>query len=187
MFFTIEINLRCIKLTGNSTDLVSFEHTPLSNSTHMLGLQWSAQSRDCAQLMTSVNLRIYEDASDSMLRSYSVPSECIGNAYQNSFSASFSSLEKENNICSSIDWEPLDICRKYKLEIEPEYLSSFRGKSSSLEIFTSGTGKQKDKKKSFSTVIQTYKCMIFFLFNIYRPIELLLHGYFFIWRFKFPQ
>ncbi|XP_046645192.1 uncharacterized protein LOC124335776 isoform X3 [Daphnia pulicaria] len=127
------------QLAGNSTDLVSFEHTPLSNSTHMLGLQWSAQSRDCAQLMTSVNLKIYEDASDSMLRSYSVPSECIGNAYQNSFSVSFSSLEKENNICSSINWEPLDICRKYKLEVEPEYFSSFRGKSSSLEIFTSGT------------------------------------------------
>lgn len=42
-------------------------------------------------------------------------------------------------------------------------------------------------KKLFLTVIQTYKIMIFFLFNVYRPIELLLHGYFFIWRFTFPQ
>lgn len=136
------MNLCRFKLTGNSTDLISLEHTPSSNSTHVLSIQWSAQSRDCAQLMTSVDLRIYEDASDSMLRSYTVPSDCIGNAYQNSFSASFSSLgQTDNKICSSISWEPLDICRKYKLEVEPEYSSSLRGKSSSFEIFTSGSGR----------------------------------------------
>jgi hypothetical protein len=150
----------------------------------MLGLQWSAQSRDCAQLMTSVDLRIYEDASDSVLRSYSVPSECIGNAYHNSFSATFSSLGRENNICGSITWEPLDICRTYKLEVQPEYSSSWRGKSSSLEIFTSGAGKEKINTPLKFRLIKIYTYLIL---NIYRQFKLLLHGYFFIWRFAFPQ
>ncbi|KAI9562182.1 hypothetical protein GHT06_013147 [Daphnia sinensis] len=126
------------QLTGNSTDLVSLEQVFTSTSTHALALKWKVRSEDCAQLMTSVNLRIYEDESDSVLRSLIVPSDCIGNAYQNSFSTTISFFGNELNSCRSIVWEPLDMCRKYRLEVEPEYAYLWKGSSSSLEIFTSG-------------------------------------------------
>lgn len=123
---------------------MSLEHVFTRNSTHILALKWSARSDDCAQLMTSVKLRIYEDESDNLLRSFIVPTHCIGNAYQNSFSAKFSFFDDETNFCRSIAWEPLDTCRKYKLEAEPEYASSWSGNSSSIEMFTSGAGKTKE-------------------------------------------
>ena len=142
LFSVLILILFLSQSSGDSTNLASLEYDySLQNSTHMLGLKWSAQSGDCAQLMTSVNLRIYEDASETILRSIVVPNECLGNGYQNSFSASFSSLRNSNASCTSVTWEPFDICRKYKLEVEPEYYSSLRGKSSSLEIFTSGAGR----------------------------------------------
>lgn len=125
------------RLPGNSTDLVSLEQVFTPSSTQALALKWEVRSEDCAQLMTSVNLRIYEDESDSMLRSLIVPSDCLGNAYQNSFSATISFFGNETN-CRNIVLEPLDMCRKYKLEVEPEYAYLWRGNSSSLEIFTSG-------------------------------------------------
>lgn len=126
-------------MPGNSTDLVSLEQVFTPSSTQALALKWEVRSEDCAQLMTSVNLRIYEDESDSMLRSLIVPSDCLGNAYQNSFSATISFFGNETN-CRNIVLEPLDMCRKYKLEVEPEYAYLWRGNSSSLEIFTSGAG-----------------------------------------------
>ncbi|XP_057364884.1 uncharacterized protein LOC130685586 [Daphnia carinata] len=128
------------RLTGNTTDLVSLEQVFTPSSTNILTLKWSVRSEDCAQLMTSVNLRIYEDESDSLLRSLIVPSDCIENAYKNSFSTtlSFFGNETNSNSCRSIVWEPLDMCQKYKLEIEPEYAYLQKGSSSSLEIFTSG-------------------------------------------------
>lgn len=91
--------------------------------------------------MTSVDVRIYEDESDSLLRSFSVPVDCLDGKHKNSFSTTFSSVNQQSTSCSSLNWNPLDLCRKYKLEIEPEYLSACRGKSVGTELFTSGIGK----------------------------------------------
>ncbi len=85
----------------------------------------------------SVKIRIYEDESDTMLQSFTVPADCLGNEKQNDFSATLSSF---GDGCSSVTWKPLEICQKYKLDIEPEYFSALRGKLSSLDIFTPSTG-----------------------------------------------
>ena len=125
-------------------NLVSLERISLRNSTHALRLKWSTQSEDCAQLMTSADVRIYEDTADSFLRSFAIPTNCIKNGqFQNSFTTTFfhpSSPEYSSNICTDITWTPLDVCRKYKLEVEPEYSSSLRGKALSLEMYTPGVG-----------------------------------------------
>jgi hypothetical protein len=125
-------------------DLVSFERISLQNSTHILGLKWTTQSEDCAQLMTSVDVRIYEDAEDTISRSFAIPTNCVKNGqFQNSFTTTLrhsSYFGYSDNLCTDVTWTPLDICRKYKLELEPEYSSSLRGKSLSLEIYTPGVG-----------------------------------------------
>lgn len=116
------------------------EQIQLQNSTHELGLKWSVKSEDCAKLLTSADLRIYEDGSNSMLRALTIPSECLGDKNSNSFFTQFSSFN--DTLCPSIDWIPLDICRKYKLEVEPKYSFSWEGKSSSLELYTQGAGRK---------------------------------------------
>ncbi|XP_046442290.1 uncharacterized protein LOC124192838 [Daphnia pulex] len=132
------------EVTGYSMDLVSFERISLQNSTHILGLKWTTQSEDCAQLMTSVDVRIYEDAEDTISRSFAIPTNCVKNGqFQNSFTTTLrhsSYFGYSDNLCTDVTWTPLDICRKYKLELEPEYSSSLRGKSLSLEIYTPGVG-----------------------------------------------
>lgn len=105
----------------------------------MLGLRWSVKSGDCAKLMTSAYVQIYEDASDTVSRGFTVPAECLGDKNKNSFFSKFSSIG--DSLCPSVSWNPLDICRKYKVEVEPEYSSLWKGKSSSLKIYTPGTGR----------------------------------------------
>jgi hypothetical protein len=94
--------------------------------------------------MTSVDVRIHEDVENAISRSFSIPTNCIKNGqFQNSFTTTLrhsSYFEYSDNLCTDVTWTPLDICRKYKLEIEPEYSSSLRGKSLSLEIYTPGVG-----------------------------------------------
>lgn len=153
-------------------DLVSAERISLQNSTHILGLKWTTQSEDCAKLMTSVDVRIYEDAENTISRSFAIPTNCVKNGqFQNSFTTTLrhsSYFGYSDNLCADVTWTPLDICRKYKLELEPEYSSSLRGKSLSLEIYTPGVGgnskKISTRKRCRSMKIKFLYC-VFFLYN----------------------
>ena len=128
-------------MDSNPTDLMSLEHWYPQNSTHSLGLKWQTNSRMCAKLLTSIDLRIYEDASDTVFRSYLIPTNCIistDNMDDHNFHSAL--MSSDGSLCSSVTWAPLDICRSYKLEIKPKYFSTINGKTSSLEMFTSGSG-----------------------------------------------
>ena len=144
------IFLNLYKLTGNSTNLVSLQRVPLQNSTHMFSLTWSVFSEECALLLNSINLRIYEDESNTALQSYIVPTDCLGNGKQNYFTTELFSTEYSGT-CSNVNWKPLDVCRKYMLEVEPDYYSAIKGKLSYLEIFTPSTGTWKPNSIHSST------------------------------------
>ena len=127
---------------ANSTNMKSVEVMPSQNSTHSLNVQWSIESEDCAQLLTSVDVRIYRDSSDSIFSTYTIPIECFTNYNNNLFSTALSSFGNNGaEKCREIAWRPLDICRDYYVEVQPEYASSqLKGRSLSKEMFTSGQG-----------------------------------------------
>jgi hypothetical protein len=118
----------------------SVEVMQSQNSTHSLNLQWSIESEDCAELVTSVDVRIYQDSSDSIFSAYTIPVSCFISNDNYLFSAALSSLNNNPLKCRDISWRPLDICRDYNIEVQPEYPSQLKGQSLSKEIFTSGIG-----------------------------------------------
>ena len=97
-------------------------------------LNWEDRS-GCAAQLSSITLTIYEDdlEASAFISSLEIPRSCIVDNQGNLFSLSLSS---ENERCSSVDWKPLDRCRKYALEMVSEYSATWKGPPSSFEIFT---------------------------------------------------
>ena len=103
-------------------------------------LNWEDNS-GCASRLTSVNLRLWSDGvvpvskEDGLkpLNSLQIPRSCLRltNNGQNLFSITLSA----NQSCP-IQWKPLDNCRKYKLEMESQYSSTWNGPTFTQEVFT---------------------------------------------------
>lgn len=99
-----------------------------------LNLQWSVQSEECAQLISSVDVRIHEDGAGNPWRSYTVPAECFSKPGWNSFTV-------ENDYCNTaVAGMPLEKCRNYKVEVEPKYSSTWSGRSSLVDYFSAVRG-----------------------------------------------
>ena len=49
-------------------------------------------------------------------------------------------LSDDKLTCPSIEWKPLDRCRKYKLDMSSQYSATWNGPSLSREIFTGQEG-----------------------------------------------
>ena len=109
---------------ANSTKMKSVEVMPSQNS---LDVQWSIESEDCAQLLTSVDLPRFSQFNIFDLRKsivYTFPVECFKNYNNNLFAAALSSFGNGAEKCRDIAWRPSDICRDYYVEVQPEYASS---------------------------------------------------------------
>jgi len=101
-------------------------------------LEWSIQSGDCAQLVTSVGVRIYEEGranSSEPLNSYTVPSDCTVKDSSNRFY-----IDNEKESCYKPTGLPFERCRSYTLELQVEYSSTWKGKSSFVDLYTAGNG-----------------------------------------------
>lgn len=106
--------------------------------TNGVDLEWSIQSGDCAQLVTSVNVRIYDQGranSSEPLSTYTVPSECMTKGFPNRFY-----IDNKNGSCYKPTGLPVERCRSYTLELQAEYSSTWKGKSSFVDLFTAGNG-----------------------------------------------
>jgi len=124
-----------------------------------LALNWEDNS-GCASRLTSVNLRLWPDGvlplkkgnseDDEQLDSfktvqllqpitYIIPKSCLRQVPRdgNLFSMTLSS--NRSSSCNYDLWQPLHKCRKYILEMESQYSSSWTGPSSFQTIFTSIT------------------------------------------------
>ena len=105
----------------------------------MMNVSWIVNSEDCARLMTSVNLRIYEEKmTDQSPASSSVnlPKTCL-EGDEHMFSASLAVAQPGNSEDSCPDlWKPFDRCRKYQVEMETEFASTWKSATSSWNIFT---------------------------------------------------
>ena len=119
-----------------------------------LVLNWEDNS-GCASRLTSINIRLWPDGIlpigakkagiDRSLKSeiqpiyYNIPRNCLKQIPRdgNLFSVTLSS---NHSSCLNIPWETLDKCRKYVIDMESTYSSSWTGPSSSQTIFTSIQG-----------------------------------------------
>lgn len=124
-----------------------------------LALNWEDNS-GCASRLTSISLRLWPDgalpskkqgtagqvksldldASIEQPITYIIPRSCLklvpndGNLFSLTLSSS-----SNHSTCRHVQWEPLDKCRKYVLQMESQYSSSWTGPSSFQTIFTSIT------------------------------------------------
>ncbi len=122
-----------------------------------LALNWEDNS-GCASRLTSISLKLWSDGalpvsskkknSDHQVKSldtsieqpitYNIPRSCLklvpndGNLFSMTLSSS-----SNHSSCRHVQWEPLDKCRKYILQMESQYSSSWTGPSSFQTIFTS--------------------------------------------------
>ena len=123
----------------SSLSVTSLEAVSRSDSSNGINIKWSVESQECAQLISSVDVRIYDNAVSSPLRSYSVPSYCFGKTSLNSFTI-------DTDYCNSAIIErPLELCRYYKLELEPKYSSTWNGRSSIVDFFAAGVDNSSTK------------------------------------------
>ena len=112
-----------------------------------LALGWEENS-GCAPRLTSVNLKLWPDeivpkeGDDITLlktaikpTNYIIPKSCLEQVPRggNIFSVI---LSTNHSSCSQVQWKSLDKCRKYVLEMESQYSSTWTGPSSSKTIFT---------------------------------------------------
>lgn len=123
-----------------------------------LALNWEDNS-GCASRLTSINLRLWpdgalpskkqgtaagqvksldSDTSNEQPITYTIPRSCLKLVPndENPFSMTLSSSSNHSS-CRHVQWEPLDKCRKYVLQMESQYSSSWTGPSSFQTIFTS--------------------------------------------------
>ena len=124
-----------------------------------LSLNWEDNS-GCASRLTSINIQLWPDGVLPLKRqkgftlqhdqsreslkpeaanepiSYVIPRICLKQVPRdgNLFSLTLSS---NHSSCPHVLWNSLDKCRKYVLEMESQYSSSWTGPSSSQTIFTS--------------------------------------------------
>jgi len=96
-------------------------------------LEWEDRT-GCAAHLTSITLRIYADdlMNSEPISSLVIPDQCVMHTLGKLFSLSIFS----DDSCSLVDWQPLDHCRTYRLEMEAEYWNRWKGLSSSLQLFT---------------------------------------------------
>ena len=98
-----------------------------------ISLSWSVQSEDCARLISSVDIVIYNDGSETPWRSYKVPATCFAKSNSSSFT-----IDNTDSCNSDITGMPLQYCRNYKLEMWPRYDSNWNGQSLAVEYFAAG-------------------------------------------------
>ncbi|XP_045028206.1 uncharacterized protein LOC116935922 isoform X2 [Daphnia magna] len=106
-----------------------------------LTLNWEDNS-GCAPQLTSLNLEIFQDGmvdkGEKANATVVIPRSCfkqpIGEG--NLFSLTLPTSE----LTCPIVWKPLDVCRKYKINMSSQYSSTWNGPSSSSEIFTEQEG-----------------------------------------------
>ncbi len=116
----------------------SLEATSRQYPTAGVDLKWSIQSNDCAQLVTSVDVRIYDEGranSSEPLRSYNLPPDCLKKETYNRFS-----IDNQRDSCYNPTGLSLEMCRSYTLEMQAEYSSTWKGQSSFVDFFIDGRG-----------------------------------------------
>ena len=137
----------------------------VSALSHSLDLSWEDNS-GCASQLSSVNLRFWPDGiiSDketqnlAPIKSLEIPRNClklssnIGDGQNNIFSFTLSSnkscsrpVMKGSVVNVNLQWTPLDNCRKYTLEMEPQYFFKWNGPKITQDIFTSSQQGLKNK------------------------------------------
>ena len=105
-------------------------------------LNWE-DNTGCASRLTSIRLRLWPDGVVPLVKeedlkpanSLNIPRSCLqltNDGKQDLFSVILSA----NHSCR-ISWKQLDNCRKYKLEMESQYSSTWNGPTFALEMFTS--------------------------------------------------
>ncbi|XP_057368778.1 uncharacterized protein LOC130689856 [Daphnia carinata] len=107
----------------------------------------------CASQLTGLSLKIYPDGDEVAKLPIEIPRSCFEDVANetNSFSVHLSS----NHSCP-VKWEPLDACRRYKLEIQSLYwdaqtkASFWRGASTMWETFTT--------EQSYRTLVTSTTC-----------------------------
>lgn len=126
------------QIPGDSSNLISLKTTSRYGS---ILAEWSVQSKDCARLLTSVDTRIYEEDqanSSNPLRTSSASSTCLSHyRLQNQFEIG---INETSSYCYNSTGLPLEMCRSYTLEVQPNYLSNLQGRSSFVDFFTTGRG-----------------------------------------------
>ncbi|KAI9558686.1 hypothetical protein GHT06_015475 [Daphnia sinensis] len=137
---------------GNSTSTESL--IGVTSHPDSLALTWRDNS-GCASQLTALSLKIFPDGdmdADAKLP-IEIPRSCFEHVANetNSFSIHLSS----NHSCP-VKWEPLDACRRYKLEIQSVYWDArtkanvWRGASTMWETFTT--------EQSYRTVVTSATC-----------------------------
>ncbi|EFX82885.1 hypothetical protein DAPPUDRAFT_240714 [Daphnia pulex] len=123
------------KLSGDSSTKSLMDIAVNSNS---LKLNWKDNS-GCAPQMTSLNLKVLQDGlaiNERMNDTYRIPRSCLRQD-RNEVNA-FSMVLPTNPQSCSIEWKPLDKCRKYTFDMSSQYTATWNGSSTSLDIFTKG-------------------------------------------------
>ena len=106
-----------------------------SASSSGLNASWIMRSDDCNSILSSVQLKIYEDATtDSATSSLTLPKSCL---FQNVDHGTRVSLPSSN---CSVPWQSLDKCRRYRMTFEAEFASQWKSEPSSWEVFTAESG-----------------------------------------------
>ncbi|XP_059351846.1 uncharacterized protein LOC130690021 [Daphnia carinata] len=120
----------------------------ISASAHSssLTLNWEDNS-GCAPQLTSLSLELFKDGiadiEGKANATVVIPRSCFKQpkGEENLFSLALAT----NELTCPIGWKPLDACRKYSVDMTPQYSATWNGLSSSFEIFTEQEG-------DFSTV-----------------------------------
>ncbi|XP_046637860.1 uncharacterized protein LOC124316144 isoform X2 [Daphnia pulicaria] len=123
------------KLSGDFSTKSLMDIVVNSNS---LKLNWKDNS-GCASQMTSLNLKVLQDglaSSERTNNTYRIPRSCLKQD-RNEVNA-FSMMLPTNPQTCSIEWKPLDKCRKYTFDMSSQYTATWNGSSILLDIFTKG-------------------------------------------------
>ncbi|XP_046458939.1 enteropeptidase-like [Daphnia pulex] len=107
-------------------------------NSNSLKLNWKDNS-GCASQMTSLNLKVLQDglaSSERTNNTYRIPRSCLKQD-RNEVNV-FSMMLPTNPHSCSIEWKPLDKCRKYTFDMSSQYTATWNGSSTFLDIFTKG-------------------------------------------------
>ncbi len=147
-------------MTGPTSLIASF------GATHHIfdafKLEWVDNSV-CSSRLTSINLKLWPDGvipskngtdgddyrnrveslkSETFAEpiTYNIPISCLKSYYrENNFLMTLGDIRRfyyPYRECSAVEWKPLDKCRKYVIEMESQYSSTWTGPTSLLTIFT---------------------------------------------------